>query len=194
MEFETQESRPVSNVGFLESYDVCWLSSWFLTILRFPLLATCLYFMRHDAYSPLILIAVLAIVVADIFDGELLTLSKRRLYESSKVLRHVIDAVGDRIVICSVLLVAIPIYGIDASVYLLIFLRELILTAVVSKPLFNEGIIVKANIFSKIGTVCVALIGLNYIYPTVPLSILVLTFTLFGFLGIRHYLFRYEKC
>ena len=180
------------SLGFRDRW---WALSWLLTLSRFPTLFLCIYVMIGTEAQPLLVPLLIALIVLlDVMDGEVFNLSSAAKRQEGRAFRHAVDAIGDRIVIHSVLIAALVVYPLSIGVYLVIVLREIILSLIVAQPFWTKRLIIKANTPSKLGTVCIALTVINSSLNLIsPLGLIIAFFCLSSY-GIYLYRYHYEEC
>lgn len=180
------------NLSFLLSHDLWWLSAWSLTLLRIPLLLLCLK--QVTSNSIFSIYTIMLIVASDLLDGELMERSTKNTSQAEKRIRHICDAIGDRIVINTVLFAVLFFCKLNPVICLLIVSRETILSFVVTRIYFRQKIVLKANSYSKLGTVFIAVIVINTILPFVSQYFLLIPFVILSGIGLCFYAFKYEEC
>lgn len=178
----------------LTTKDIWFYLSWTLTLARVPLLLATLTLMLNHTHPVEIVILITAIAVADILDGEVFRLSSSNAEASSRTTRHIVDAVGDRFVIHTVLLVAFIDYGLPLFIYGTILAREVLLTVTVLLPLVRDHIVVATDFYSKLATICIAFIAIGAITSMLPQIAPYVAFVPLSLVGINRYLTAYRPC
>ncbi|MEN6445126.1 MAG: CDP-diacylglycerol--glycerol-3-phosphate 3-phosphatidyltransferase [Candidatus Cloacimonas sp.] len=150
-----------------------------LTVIRILLVPVFLYFLFWSPSSANIVIALIIFIVASVTD-----------YLDGKIARQlnlisdfgkIMDPLADKLIVLSALagLCLLPPFQISVVIFIIIFLRELIIT-ILREVYQKQGIVIAADIFGKLKTVLqmagiiIALLFWAYFEPVPQVVILVI--------------------
>jgi len=172
--------------GLSKPTDWRWALGICLTLSRVPLLAVALGLVANGNLGVALAAVFAAIVAADILDGIVFE-SARTVTVGEARIRHIADALGDRVVVHSLFLLAVFQNLIDPYAYLPVLVRELALALTVSIPYVRTGSVVAANVPSKCATVLVAVLFFAAVngHPNEP--IVLVSFVLLAAIGLKTY-------
>lgn len=186
--------NPTMNVVTMRELirDKWWIISWLLTLSRIPLLVLCLTQIKiSPLYSALL---ILAIMIADIFDGVLFKFSNANSVKKLRENRHIFDAIGDRLSINLTISFLYAFLGLPISILSLIVIREISISLIVFNTCYSNNIVIKANNYSKIASVLIGLIAINCILGMSMYWPLIVPFIIFSIIGAYKYCISREEC
>ncbi len=167
------------------------VAAWAMTLLRFPLLFAGLTALTWADGDQLACFAILALMLADILDGELLRVSSSAS-RRHRMARHVFDALSDRLVIQCTFAVALWAGSCSLFVYSLMLAREAALVLTVSIPFIQNRVVLDADGISKLATAFLGALLINSICPLLPELLLLIPFVGLSAWGTRRYVRQYE--
>ncbi len=126
--------------------------------------------------SPYLIYTITLLIILDIVDGKSLLLNKKTVPKRVKVNRQICDAIIDRVLMHSFVLVAMYEYQLSAYYYFIFLARELLLGYIVFNFYRKRGSFIKPIWQSKITNIilgfmvsCVTLINCFHISFIIPL-------------------------
>ena len=169
--------------------DLPLVVAWVLTVARIPLLFACVYFLLTDAHPFLPFTVVIAIVVADILDGQVLERSCSCTREM-RIRRHIFDAIGDRIVILTIAVTALCVGKLAPAVCAVLIAREVLLSFIVARPFLAASTVLATDNVSRLATVLIAPIVIASFFQSAIPFLLLFPFALLSAVGMYRYAFR----
>lgn len=157
-----------------------WLTvSFFLTFFK-------LFFLPFGisqifSASKYLSVTILLLVILDILDGEVLKYSRIPIDLRDKTRRQVFDAIVDRLLMHTYLLLVLTIFNLSYWYYCLFLIRELILGYIVLRNYIKFNSCLKPNWFSKSANI---LLGIFVASISLKLNIHSFIFLIFSCIGV----------
>lgn len=162
--------------------------AWVLTVARIPLLFACVYFLLTDAHPFLPIAVLIAIVVADILDGQVLERSCSCTREM-RIRRHIFDVIGDRIVILTIAVTALCVGKLAPAICAVLIAREVLLSFIVVRPLLASSTVLATDNVSRLAAALIAPIVIASFFQSAIPFLLVIPFALLSAVGMYRYAF-----